>query len=182
MVVVLSIFMLLIGGAVAALYFNRNEPRLNDAVREIEMLAKRARATATLQQRPYALEFTEQGVAMMPYAEALLDPEDREELIAEQQWLAEQAAMSGEVATSAVTATPRREHWMVEGDMQLLIRRWATGRWEGFQRGDRQVWRFDPEGICEPCGVRIELEDGSWIAVLFHPLTAGITETESEIL
>ena len=73
-------------------------------------------------------------------------------------------------------------HWMVEGDMQLLIRRWATGRWEGFQRGDRQVWRFDPAGICEPCGVRIELEDGSWIAVLFHPLTAGITETESEIL
>lgn len=174
MVMVLSIFILVIGGAVAALYFNRDEGRLNNAVGEVEVLAKRARTLATLQQRPYALEFTRQGVTLMPYGEAMLDPKDREQLIAEEEFA---------IAEGIENVKPsRRDAWFVEDDMLLLVRRWATGRWEEMKRGDRQVWRFDPGGICEPCGVRIELENGSWIAVLFHPLTAGITETESEIL
>lgn len=171
---VLSIFMLVIGGAVATLYFNSDQRRLNDAVGEVEILAKRARTLATLQQRPYALEFTRQGVQLMPYGEAMLDPRDREQLIADEDAAREEGAV--------IEQPSKRDGWQTDGDMQLLVRRWTTGEWQVMKRSDRQVWRFDPHGICEPVGVRIELENGSWIAVLFHPLTAGITETESEIL
>ncbi len=174
MVLVLSLFMLVVGGGIAALYFNRDEGRLNDAVGEVEVLAKRARTLATLQQRPYALEFTRGGVALMPYGEATMDPDDRDMLIAEEN----DAIESG----SQEVAPGKRDAWRTEGDMTMLVRRWSTGEWEELKRNDRHVWRFDPQGICEPFGVRIELENGSWIAVLFHPLTAGVTEIESEIL
>ncbi|MCH7226548.1 hypothetical protein MLD59_10405 [Verrucomicrobiaceae bacterium E54] len=173
MVMVLSIFMLLIGGGVAALYFNRDEARLNDGMGEIEVMAKRARMLASLQQKPYALEFTRQGVALMPYGEATLEPREREALIGEEMIALKQ---------SEGTISPnKRESWALDAEMQLLVRRWSVGEWELLKRSDRHVWRFDPQGICEPFGVRIEMENGSWIAALFHPLTAGITEVESEI-
>lgn len=174
MVLVLALFILVVGGGVAALYFNRDEARLNDAVGEIEVLAKRARTLATLQQRPYALEFTRDGVAMMPYGEAMLDPGDREMLIAEENFAIEDGV--------EVVNPGKRAGWGLEEDMMMLVRRWSTGQWEEMKRSNRHVWRFDPQGICEPFGVRIELENGSWVAVLFHPLTAGITEIESEVL
>ena len=176
MVMVLSIFILVVGGGVAALYFNRDEARLNDGMGEIEVMAKRARTLATLQQKPYALEFTRQGVALMPYGEATLEPDDREALIGEEILNLEESEAAGEVVNPS-----KRESWRIDAEMQLLVRRWSVGEWELLKRSDRHVWRFDPQGICEPFGVRIEMENGSWIAALFHPLTAGITEIESEI-
>jgi hypothetical protein len=80
-----------------------------------------------------------------------------------------------------VVSPSKRESWRLDAEMQMLVRRWSVGEWELLKRSDRHVWRFDPQGICEPFGVRIEMENGSWIAALFHPLTAGITEVESEI-
>ncbi|BCX50045.1 hypothetical protein HAHE_39530 [Haloferula helveola] len=173
MVIVLSLAMLIVGIGVGALYFNRDERRLSDAVGEIEVLAKRARSIATLQQKPYALEFTYDGVRLMPFGEALLDNDVREQ-IREAEELAE---FEGESADLPVV----RDAWQPDPDMLLLVRRWADGEWSEINRNDRQIWRFDPQGISEPCGVRLELENGNWIAVLFHPLTASIAETESEI-
>lgn len=164
LVVVLALAMMIIGGAAGMMYFNRDEARLNNAMGEVEILAKRARSLATLQQRPYALEFTAERITMLPYAEALMTPSDREYL---------EPGSGGQQSINA--------NFEVEADLRLLVRRWATGDWDVIERQDRQVWRFDPEGICEPLGVRFEMENGNWIAVLFHPLTAAVTETESEI-
>jgi hypothetical protein len=173
MVLVLALFMLVVGGGIAALYFNQDETRLNGAVGEIELLAKRARSLATLQQRPFALEFTKDGVALIPYGEAALDLRLRETLM--------ERGVLGADEEGPAFSEGKKNDWQIEPGMRLLVRRWATGEWEELKRDEHHVWRFDPQGICEPVGVRIELENGSWIAALFHPLTAGIHEIESEI-
>jgi hypothetical protein len=46
-------------------------------------------------------------------------------------------------------------------------------------RNDPQVWRFDPNGICEPMSVRIDYDDG-WMEMDFHPLSAGIRDSSME--
>lgn len=181
LVITMGIMILLVGGALAVMLFNTGERRLNNGLSEIELLAKRARTVATLQQRPYALEFTRRGVALMPYAEALIEEDRRSELIEELEYRNQAAAAPGETSGGASTAAVR-DGWAPDDEStRLLIRRWGNTDWQLLERRDRHVWRFDPEGICEPVGVRIELENGSWIAGFFHPLTAALTETFSEI-
>ncbi|MBB5352252.1 prepilin-type N-terminal cleavage/methylation domain-containing protein [Haloferula luteola] len=167
-IIVLALSVMIIGGAAGMMYFNRDEARLNNAVGEVEVLAKRARSLATLQQKPYALEFTAHQVNLLPYAEALMDPNDRDYYL--------QAAVEREGEIAPVTSS-----FVVDDDLMVLVRRWATGTWQPVERQDRQIWRFDPQGICEPLGVRLETQNGNWIAVLFHPLTAAVAESESEI-
>ncbi|GAA5484352.1 prepilin-type N-terminal cleavage/methylation domain-containing protein [Haloferula sargassicola] len=164
-IIVLALAMMVIGGALAGLYINRDEGRLNNATVEIEALAKRARTMASLQQRPYALEFLPKQVNLLPYADALIEPDERDAF-----------AEDDPEASSGAT-----ESYQIDDDFLLLVRRWATGQWDPVERNDRQVWRFDPQGICEPLGVRFEMENGNWIAILFNPLTAAIAETESDI-
>lgn len=174
-VVVLSIAMLIVGGGLGALYFNRDEAALLDASEEIEVLAKRARTIATLKQQPYGLEFTATGVALMPYAEATISKSDRVAFLAEREEIAAQAGDSD--AVKSVT----RSNWKLEEGMRLSVKRWASTDWLPLKRRDEvQVWRFDPEGICEPVSVRIDLGEG-WIMMRFHPLTAAIAESEMEI-
>ena len=69
-VMVLAIAAVIMGGAVGMMVYSSDERMLRDASGEIEMLAKRARTTAILQQTPYALEFREGIVRLMPLAEA----------------------------------------------------------------------------------------------------------------
>ena len=56
------------GGAVGMMIYSSDERVLRNASGEIELLAKRARTTAILQQTPYALEFREGIVRLMPLA------------------------------------------------------------------------------------------------------------------
>ena len=65
---VLAIAAVIMGGAVGMMVYSSDERVLRDASGEIELLAKRARTTAILQQTPYALEFREGVVRMMPLA------------------------------------------------------------------------------------------------------------------
>lgn len=172
MVVALAIIVLLMGGALGALYFQRDEAKLNDAVQTVEEMAKRARTVATLQQKPYALEFWEGGVRLMPLAEAMLDERERGGLVEAQAFAAETGA--------GVSRPPVRDSWEAKSGMVLSVMRWATREWVPLERGRTQVWRFDPGGICEPLAFRVGLEP-SWIQVRFHPLTAAVAERESEI-
>lgn len=176
MVVVLALAALIVGGALAKLHFGRDEAKLSEAMQTIEAMAKRARTVATLQQRAYALEFTYGRVSMMPYAEAVMEPSERESFMAEREFMRDEGD-EGE-ASGLPTVT---ESWEADEDMLLLVKRWATNDWLPLTRNSRQVWRFDPNGICEPVGVRLEVEGGSWIAVVFHPLTASVADTEAEI-
>lgn len=177
---VLSLMMLVIGGAIGSMYMNRDEARLNDSIQEIEVLAKRARTIATLQQRPYALEFTVRGVQMMPFAESTMDEQDREYMIDAQE-RAREAFVAEDGATRPQAGV--RDGWLQDetDPVIMLIRRWGSSDWIELKQRDREVWRFDPNGICEPVGVRLEMDNGNWISSFFHPLTAAATEIESEI-
>jgi hypothetical protein len=63
--------------------------------------------------------------------------------------------------------------------MRMFVRRWATDEWIPINGKSRQIWRFDPEGFCEPVGVRIE-KGKSWKENEFHPLTGGIRDSSME--
>ena len=185
-ILVLVLSMLVVGGAIGAMYMNRDEAVLNDALQEIEVLAKRSRTIATLQQRPYALEFTVSGVEMMPFAEASLEREDRENMIAAfESGEAEEGFFSdfdGEESVVQPQSSIRDGWFQAEGDeLLILVRRWGSTDWIELKQRDRQVWRFDPNGISEPVGIRLEMENGNWISAFFHPLTAAANEIESEI-
>jgi prepilin-type N-terminal cleavage/methylation domain-containing protein len=184
MVVVLSISMLVVGGALSKLYFSRDEAKLTDAYQSIEVMAKRARTISTLQQIPYALEFKDKTVSLMPYAEATFGDYDRQDLLEGREVFSsfedeldygDQGADDG-----SSVQKPVRDSWVAEAEMMIFIKRWATSDWVPMTTRDRHVWRFDPSGICEPVAVRVEI-DGSWVEVAFHPLTAAVSEMEFEL-
>lgn len=184
MVVVLSISMLVIGGALSTLYFNRDESRLTDAYQSIEVMAKRARTISTLQQRPYALEFRDKTVSLMPYAEAAMESGDRQALLDSvddfRGYEEERGYLEEDAIDQPSDQAPVRDSWTAEPEMMLSIKRWATSDWVPITQRSRHVWRFDPNGICEPVGLRVEVDE-SWIQVVFHPLTAAVAGMESEM-
>jgi hypothetical protein len=42
------------------------------------------------------------------------------------------------------------------------------------------TWQFQSTGLCEPVGIRLEVED-SWVIMRMHPLTARVEEEEMMI-
>lgn len=174
MVIVLLVIALLGGSAVGLMLISDDERALNRASVEVEVLAKRARTIAALQQRPYALEFTNNRVSLMPLAEASLEPADREKALFAQK---EATEANPDLVVSGFA--PVHAGWELDPDMRIFIRRWATEEWISVSGDLRQVWRFDPEGFCEPVGVRIE-RGKSWKENEFHPLTGGIRDSSME--
>ena len=59
MVIVLALIGLAIGGAITMFIVTSSERELKSAAGDMEMLAKRARMVAMVQQTPYAITFTE---------------------------------------------------------------------------------------------------------------------------
>lgn len=153
----LLITCMVLAGAAGVLVYSSDEFALQKATRELEAMAKRARITAVLRQTPYALVFHEHQVEMMPWVEAMGTVPD------------EGVPPSGE--------EPARWLLTLDDGMRPLLRRWADNEWRAV-RGDRvEVWRFDPNGLCEPAGVRLVLND-STMEMAFHPLTAAIRKSE----
>nr|WP_193211685.1 hypothetical protein [Luteolibacter marinus] len=171
-VVVLILIAVLAGGAIGMMVMSDDDRALKRCSVEVEALAKRARTIASLQQRPYALEFYENRVSLMPLAEAQVDPQQRE--------------MAALMEENAGEEKPEgrfdsvRAGWELDSDMQIFIRRWASDNWIPADSKNREVWRFDPEGFCEPVGVRIVRGD-SWLEAQFNPLTGSIRSTEKEV-
>lgn len=182
LVITIGIMILMIGGALAVIFFNRGERQLNNNLSEVELLAKRARTLATLQQRPYALELSRHGVALMPLGETGYDPDEREMRIAELEMREMNTSLMNADTTHSTRAHSVRDEWDIDdASIKFYVRRWGNPDWQLLERNDRHVWRFDPGGICEPIGIRFQLDNGSWIAGYFHPLTATLSEVESEI-
>jgi prepilin-type N-terminal cleavage/methylation domain-containing protein len=171
-VVVLFLIALIGGGAIGMMVLSRDERVLSDASGDVGLLAKRARTLAALQQRPYALEFHANRVTLMPFAEAVLEPGQREAVAASI------AAGDGDVQGGRFNSV--HDTWEAEGEMQVYIRRWASDIWVPVDAKNREVWRFDVEGTCEPVGVRFQLGK-SWEEAEFHPLTASIRDSSKEI-
>ena len=69
-VIVLAVAAIITGGALSFMHYSSDERVLRDISGEVEVMAKRARTAAILQQTPYALEVRADGVRLMPLAEA----------------------------------------------------------------------------------------------------------------
>ncbi|MCU0777996.1 MAG: prepilin-type N-terminal cleavage/methylation domain-containing protein [Akkermansiaceae bacterium] len=165
-VIVLSIAAVVIGGAVGLMVYSSDERVLRNASGEIEVLAKRARTTAMLLQTPYALEFRERVVRLLPLAEAGQD---------------EKRTVGGRRIGGEKVVTDDAERWEypLEDGVEVSIRRWNTTDWLPTRKDTVHVWRFDPNGLCEPLSVKLTLGK-SWSEDIFNPLTAAVRENFME--
>lgn len=161
-VVVLGLTALLITGAISVVALSADKRQVTESAGKVGAFAKRARAVAMVQQRPYALVFTQGNVRLMPLAEAT-------------------GMDSGQSASSPNNASLASVHdgFQLDGNFQLSIRRWGTENWIPVNN-DRvvQIWRFEPSGLCEPIGVRLAMNQ-SWIEDTYHPLSAGVELSDS---
>lgn len=156
-VIALLIACMIMAGAAAVLVYSSDQFAVQKASRELEAMAKRARMTAVLRQKPYALVFREHQVEMMPWIEASRDQD--------------------EVAERPADDDAARWLLTLDNGMRPVVRRWAETRWQDLRGDQVEVWRFDPNGLCEPIGVRLVINDTA-MQMAFHPLTAAISESE----
>lgn len=162
-VIVLVIIGVFVGGALGVMRYSPDERNLRDASGEIELLAKRARTTAILQQTPYAIEFRQEVVRMLPLAQAGQD--ERKKIGGRE--------IGGEIVQ--VGNVEKRE-FPVPAGMRISVRRWNSNEFEPTAKDTVHIWRFDPDGLCEPLSVRLSL-DQSWAEDTYHPLTANVRES-----
>ena len=162
-VMVLAIAAIVMGGAVGLMIYSSDERMLRNTSGEIELMAKRARTIAILNQTPYALEFREGVVRLLPLAQA---------------GLSEKKNRRNEPEPAVATSEENRQ-LNLEGGMEVLIRRWNSDKWLPTVKQTVHVWRFDPDGLCEPISVRLALEK-SWSEDIYHPLTATIRDSQLE--
>jgi hypothetical protein len=171
MVIVLALIGMAMGGAIAMFVISSSERQLKNAAGDIELLAKRARALAMVQQKPYAITFYENSARLTPLVEAGYSDDD----LKARQELEREAFDAG---AAAPKFNPVRET-VTFSSFDVSVRRWGSVNWVPMKRNDPQVWRFDPNGICEPMGVHLEYEDG-WIEMEFHPLSASVRDRTME--
>ena len=165
-VMVLAIAAIVMGGAVGMMVYSSDERILSDTSGEIELLAKRARIVAILEQTPYALEFREGVVRMLPLARAGQD---------------ERKKISGrEIGGEIVDFGGVQEDYELDPGIGILVRRWNNDDWFTTTKDTVHVWRFDPDGLCEPLSVKFVINK-SWAEVTFHPLTAAIRDSQFEV-
>jgi prepilin-type N-terminal cleavage/methylation domain-containing protein len=164
-VMVLAIAAIVMGGAVGMMIYSSDERTLRNTSGEIELLAKRARTTAILNQTPYALEFREGVVRLLPLANAGMD---RRKI----------SKNRVEPDPDEIGADSTRQI-NLEGGVNVLVRRWNSDEWLTTFKEVVHVWRFDPDGLCEPISVRFTLGK-SWAEDTYHPLTATISESALE--
>lgn len=168
-VVVLIIIGLVVGGSIAAIAFNSTERALTNQSGEIEMLAKKARTAAILHQTPYAIEFHQGSIKLMPFSQT--------------RDLERTTALGNEIGGSSLNQEAKRtlnETIKIDPDISLTIRLWNTKSFIAPTENEFPIWRFDPDGLCEPITVRLVYDD-SYAQDTYHPLTATIADSELEV-
>ena len=160
-VVVLAIAAMVMGGAAGFMIYSSDERALRDVSGQIELLAKRARTTSILQQTPYALEFRKGIVRLLPLARAGI------------------VGKKGPGKSELTESVDDDQQVNLKEGMSLSILRWNSVKWLPTEKNSIHVWRFDPDGLCEPVSIRLSL-DKSWLEDTYHPLTATIRETQLE--
>jgi len=165
-VIVLCLAALIVGGSIGIMSGRSSEKRLVEVSGQLEDLARRARTIAVVQQTSYVVALTEKGFFLHPWVEDGLDE-------------AQLAELDLQSAESGVKRRPVRAAVLLDEEFTFEVMRWGTNRWSPLSRGARHVWRFDPNGLCEPITVKFEFPDG-WIQQEYHPLTASVREEEME--
>jgi hypothetical protein len=162
---VLAIAAVIMGGAVGLMVYSSDERVLRDASGEIELLAKRARTISILKQTPYALEFRQGIVRLLPLAQA--------------GQVEKRGARKKIILNESSIDPDESRSFSFDPDLAVFIRHWNSNEWLGTAKNEAQVWRFDPDGLCEPISVRLTL-GSSWMEDTYHPLTATIRESQLE--
>ena len=167
-VIVLMVFALILGGAITTVVLSSSERTLTNASSEIELLAKKARTAAILHQKPYAIEFHEKKLRLLPFAEA--SEAERTTALGNQ---------IGGTAVDEDDDPTLREEISIDPDITLGVRRWNTEDFVAPSKNFVPVWRFDPNGLSEPITVRMTVGE-SYAQDTYHPLTATISDSEME--
>ena len=169
-VMVLAIAAMVMGGAVGLMVYHSSERELRRVSSEVEVLAKQARTISLLQQKPYAIQFVPGKVLLLPLAEIT--------------GMVEKSTNSSPDDSGAPSnpeaRAPIHKEIDLKPEMEFSIRRWASDTWLQPDEKHSQVWRFDPNGLCEPIAIRM-VYDGSTMENDFHPLTASIRDSYMEI-
>lgn len=165
-IIVLSIAAIVMSGAVGFMMYSSDERALRDYSGQIELLAKRAHTTAILKQTSYAIEFRQGAVRMLTLARALEDTKT-----------VRGRRIGGELVANE--GDEERQIDLKEG-INSSIRRWNSDKWISTEKDNIFIWRFDPDGLCEPITVRLSLGD-SWSEDTYSPLTAAISDHQIEI-
>lgn len=172
LVMVLAIAAMVTAGAVGMMVYSSDSRQLRRAAADVEVLAKRARSISQLQQKPYALQFLPGKVRLLPLAEA----------VADERRMPSGRRVGGqrvEETPAGAAVEPMRDELDLEAELGLFVRRWGSDAWVPMNERNPQIWRFDPDGLCEPLGVRLTL-GGSWIEQGYHPLNASVRELSTE--
>ncbi len=166
-VVVLAIAAIVLGGAAGLMLYSSDERVLRDTAGEIELLAKRARTTAILQQTPYAIEVRQNVVRMLPLAQAGQD---------------ERRLINGREIGGEIIDHPsvEKHEYTLDPNMEVFVRRWNTDTLMPTGRDTIHIWRFDPDGLCEPLSIRLVIND-CILEDTYHPLTGAAVPEERMI-
>jgi prepilin-type N-terminal cleavage/methylation domain-containing protein len=167
-VIVLMVFALILGGAITTVVLSSSERALTNASGEIELLAKKARTASILHQKPYAIEFHENYLRLLPFVEA--SENERTTALGNE---------IGGTAASDASGPTLREEISIDPDITLSVRRWNTENFIAPSKNLVHVWRFDPNGLSEPVTVRLTIGE-SYAQDTYHPLTATIADSELE--
>lgn len=167
-VIVLLVIGIITGGAIAAIYINSSQQALKTQSSEIELLAKKARTVAILHQTPYAIEFHPESLKLLPLSESVL--------------FKRTTALGNSIGGTAGDSNQRpsvNDSISINPDIRLTVRHWNTDKFLTPAETVIPVWRFDPDGLCEPITVRMTLDD-SYAQDTYHPLNASIADSELE--
>src|SRR5690606_2086708 len=86
---------------------------------------------------------------------------------------------SADFSEGMATRAPVRQQIDLPEDMEMRIRRWGAVNEMVLSEKSPQIWRFDPDGLCEPITVHY-ISGNSYRLDTYHPLTASIADSETE--
>lgn len=142
------------------------EQQLREATSGIEVMTKRARSIAMMQQRPYEVTITKGAISMAPVA-MYSKAEGYEEF--------EEDEDASREDFEDITATEE-----TDPKVRYEIRRWRSDVWTEIVEDKKEVLTLDPVGLVEPISIRCSVGN-SWIIQELHPLTAGINDEELSV-
>lgn len=167
-VIALSLAGLVAGIGVVRYEDSYEERTLRKASSKIEAMASRGHAMSILHQKPFWLRF-EEGKVVLAGADISTPKADEE---AEQfRWEEQETPETREVVYDEYAT-----------DAALSLHRWGTAddEWTDAIEEVSVTWQFQSTGLCEPVGIRLEIED-SWLVMHMHPLTARVDEEDMMI-
>ncbi len=141
------------------------EQQLREAIGSIEVLTKRGRSIAVMQQRPYQITISESSISMAPQytrgeaMEVFGDEEDE--------------GMREDFEDIIVSES-------TDAEVKYEIRRWRSDIWKVIEGDEKVRLTVNPIGLVEPISIRCSMGK-SWIIQELHPLTGGVRDEEMSV-